>query len=427
MLATFLGHMGMRVIFGHQWFVTNYAFANAKSGDFYFTNHPIEGKYAEYLKSLIEKGVHMIGTEEEGVFDLVDYRIRLANESNKSSFENFKMWMPWGLRDAEAVQRIAPRNLNLFKFGTSRSALWGEFGDKLYLKEKEELNKQYGNFILIVTSFDSSIMSHKQAAIEANYGNIGFTEKAFESGARRINSNSSLTKVIQAILSILEGSEFNVLIRPYGSGKEKALGTIKKAVGEAKKNRIFIDDRLQITPLVLASKAVIHLGSTVGVEALCIGKNVISLDRFGSLEDHGADTHLSSLLSNSPINPYSLLQMLLNPRIEIEDALREVIYKPSGITFYSELAKSLNNIEPKVYTRTYECQKLIKSQRTLSQKILPALRGSKMYKYDLHKRPKVSDREIHIKFSDALVLFNSNKENLKLIKIERNTYLISRC
>jgi surface carbohydrate biosynthesis protein len=417
--------MGMRVVFGHQFHVTNSAFANAKSGDFYFTNHPIEGKYAEYLKSIIQKGVHMIGTEEEGVFDLVDYKIRLAKESNEESFENFKMWMPWGSRDAEAVQRMAPRDLNVFKFGTSRSALWGEFGEKLYFREKEEIYRKYGNFVLIVTSFDSNIMSHKQAAMKANYGNKGFTETVFESGARRVNSNPSLTKVIQAILSILEESELNVLIRPYGSSKERVLKTIKNAVGKAYKHRVFIDDRLQISPLIFASKAVIHLGSTAGVEALCIGKNVISLHRFGSPDDHGTDTHISSLLSNSPTNTSSLIQMLSHPSIEIRDAFREVLYKPSGMTFYFELANSLNNIEPNAFTRNAEYEKLTKSQRTYLQKLLPALRGSKMYKYDLHKRPKVTDCEIHAKFNDAMALFNSNEANLKLIKIERNTYLVS--
>lgn len=425
-LAGFLATRGLRVVFGHQWYVSNAAFSNAESGDFFFVNHPIGESYRKYLLPILDRGVHIVGSEEEGVFDKFDYRKRIIEEKSEDCFSDFKLWMPWGPRDREVIKEFLNEDATLMSNGTPRSSLWGTFGNEIYEEEISIFRKRYGKFILVATSFDSGFLNHSNAASRLNKHNPAFTYDNFREVERNINNSNSLEQTIIAVNSILNRTKFNIVLRPYKTKEDKYIHAIIQSVDAKNRNRLFVDESLIISPIIQASVSVIHSGSTVGMEALTIGKMTISLSSFLNAQKEIQDLKCSDSLSKRPKGENELIQYLIGDENSVQDEMHHFVYTTQRSQFYEKLFTELIKIEPSCIRQPLNKTRPWRdTSRSQVYKTLTSIRRGKTYLYDLDKRPKVPNYYVLNFLRRSLRKFEPNLSDLNIGIIERNTYRIN--
>ena len=300
-LSIFLALKGMRVIFGHKWYVKTLAMKNAEIGDFYFHNHGLTDEMIQDFSLLFENGVNFIGYQDEAAFDQMNYADLVKKRGQIEGFSRYKLWLCWGKNDFDVLEGLLGAGQKLKDFGTPRSALWGNFGKRIFDNEiKNEITPKYGSYVLIATSFQQAYISKYFQVFDT----LNSRFKSYKSNSRNLilkqlktnSDDKNLQKLNNVIKEILDKTDYNVVIRPSSF----ELNNLKHFLIKNKinQNRVFIDDRVSITPLIIASKCLIHFGSTVGIEGLRLGVKTISIHN--CYPKINSDLKLSSFLSISP-------------------------------------------------------------------------------------------------------------------------------
>jgi surface carbohydrate biosynthesis protein len=422
-LATFLAGKGMRVVFGHKWYVKTAAMTNGRKGDFYLHNHGFTIEMKHEFQHLFDKGMHFVGYQDEGVYDFENYSDLVKVRNQIEGFSNYKIWLCWGKRDFHYLKNALSDSSNLRNIGTPRSALWGNFGNSIFKNEiSKDIIPKYGDFYLIATSFEHKYLVKHSKAIHAL--NSIFENYPKELLSERENpsiDNLNTLKSVKLLKLLLTETKLNIVIRPHAVEVKSIINTLKSF--GVYSDRIFIDRRLTITPLISASKAVFHFGSTVGVEALCLGRKSVSLENF----DHAPSksVKLSSLLSLTPCDNSDILRYL-NPSFRSSSDLNYLITDPGNEYFYTNLAKDIEKIEPNAFKSEFPVEKFIMQRRPLKYRLKTALRSGKIYKYDLLKRPRLKYKYVVQLFKSISSILDLNPNNILWQTIERDTYLLER-
>lgn len=427
-LSAFLALKGMRIVFGHKWYVKTMAMKNAEIGDFYFHNHGLTDEMIQDFSLLFEKGVNFIGYQDEAVFDKMNYAELVKKREQIEGFSRYKLWLCWGENDYNTLQGLLGSKQNLRYFGTPRSALWGDFGKKLFKSEIEnEIISKYGSYVLIATSFQQAYLSKYYKAFDT----LNSRFKSYQSNSRnmilkQMSTNldyNNLEKLKMVIKEILDKTNYNIVIRP-SSFELKNLKhfLIKNKINQ---NRIFIDSRISITPLIIASKCLIHFGSTVGIEGLRLGIKTISIHNCYPKID--SELKLSSYLSISPRLFTDLIKLISDesPNLDLSD-INYYVASNEADSFYQKLFFEIQRINPLAFSEESGDNKFIVLKRPILYKLKISLRRSKLYRYDLLKRPKLADKIVKNILHNCSSIFDSNKTSLRLKKIERNTYIIEK-
>jgi hypothetical protein len=322
------------------------------------------------------------------------------------------------------IQEFLPQSTILTEFGTPRSALWGNLGRKLFSHEISKAQRDYGEFVLVATSFDSELLQHVAAASKLNEHGPFQAENLYQADVI-INSESSIQKTIIAIQTILESTKYNIVIRPYKHYKDVHIRKILDSIKAQNKARVFVDTSIFINPLVHASQAVIHNGSTVGIESLRLGKRTIALNNFlgQSVENH--QKKISSILSVLPKYPYELVDCLNSPSNYILEKVEEFVSPSEGQSFYKTLLENMLTINPffDLHSRS-NYGDWNRTKRSFLYRTATNLRRGPMHKYDESKRPKISDKIVLEFLNRSQQTFHSNPGKLNFNIIEKNTYKI---
>lgn len=426
-LATYLALCGFRTIFGHRWYVTNYALANGKKNDVFLTSHSLPAQETTWLSDLIERDVKFVGTEEEAVFDTVKYEDQLMIRSqNPKDFSTFDRWLCWGDRDYEVLVRRLSDPRILRKYGTPRSALLGRIGKEIFSEEiSKSVKANYGDFILIATSFAPTSQSHRDAILELHSNNPAFDLKRFERDISIVNNKNSIEKHAVALQTILRNTNFNIVLRPYIDKGDSYTNILFESLLQADKKRVFVDKRPFALPLILACSALIHSGSTVGIESRALLKKTIALNCFLTRDPLEIEPKLSTVISDCPRNENELLEVLSNGSQTTATQFSSWITNADEFDFYKNFSEDLLSMGA-VNVFGGESVNLNSAKRSPVYKIATSLRRGPIYKYDLEKRPRYGFKSIERIVKSTQKALGLKSLAIEMKQIERDTYLIQR-
>lgn len=332
------------------------------------------------------------------------------------------MWLCWGKRDYTALQSLGLNHTALKNIGTPRSALWGPFGDNLYSQDINfKIHPVYKKFILIVSPLTGKYFYRNvETIVSLNSKNDEFDQNEIDtliSEKNLENDKYKYTIIKNTISHILAKTNDNIVIRPYGHLDMDWNELISLAP-----NRIFVDNKLSITPLVSASSAVLHTGSTVAIEALCQRKKTITLA--GLNEDLFDSNRYSNQLSLRPVSFEELDQLLAkdeNWNNEILDSVTD----PGDQIFFEKFISELQKINSKIFSnKTKDIIKLPK-RRIFLYELLAKIKQSSTIKFDAEKRPKVSKRQVGNMVGISLDIISNSQKQAKINKLAPSTFLIA--
>ncbi len=415
-LAVFLAQKGARVIIGHKWYVIGNALKNSIDGDFFMNNHTLAPEDKKQFQTLFDRGVNFIGVEDEGVFDSLNYSDQIRIRKQKLGFSGYKLWLCWGDNDYFHLIKKFGKSTSFVNIGTPRSALWGKFGKKIFESQiSQNIKPNHVNFVLIATSFYAKESKKHLKAI--NKLNSKYSEYDSDSLSKSISENNDDYKfevLKKLILKILSNTTLNIVLRPYTIEDKVYAKKLKKL-----SNRIRVDKSMDVTPLVLSCKALLHMGSTVGIESRCALKNTISLEKL--LNPEVRFPKLSTLLSHQPNDIDQVIECIVNNKISNKSVLKFVT-NPGSIEFYHRFFEQVE----KINKNTFRSSRISYGSYYLKRKKLYKLRTSllrgKIYRYDLAKRPPIGNRKTKQLVTAILNGFEEKQCRFKLRKIERDTY-----
>jgi surface carbohydrate biosynthesis protein len=141
--------------------------------------------------------------------------------------------------------------------GWPRVDIWNKLGAQVYRKEIAQLQNKYGQFLLFVSDFG-----------------VNEDESVFFEGLKSFSQNDErFKKTISTLRRWDKSKHFSkIVIRPHITEDVRFW---RKVLGDV--HRTEVNKDFNVTPWVLASKGVIHTGSTVAFEAKLAGKDVFYL------------------------------------------------------------------------------------------------------------------------------------------------------
>jgi surface carbohydrate biosynthesis protein len=417
-LAVFLSLKGARVIIGHRWYVIGNAVKNSTKGDFFINMHTLTQEDKQQFKTLFDRGVNFIGVEEESVFDSLNYSDQIRIRKQELGFYNYKLWLCWGKRDYLHLVEKFGNTVNFANIGTPRSALWGKFGEKVFESQiSKKIKPDNGDFILIATSFYiKETKKHSEAINKLNSKNSEYDIDSFSESISKNTDDDKFELLRELILKILSKTNLNILVRPYTIEDKIYAKKLKKL-----SKRIRIDNSLDATPLILSCKALLHMGSTVGIESRCAIKNTISLENF--LNPKIKFPKLSSLLSHQPNDIDQVIECISRKKAHKKSVLKFVT-NPGGIEFYQKFIEQVEKIDKNAFSGSLMTNDTNYLKRKMIYKLRTFLVRGKIYRYDLVKRPPIGKRRTRELLVSILNGFEAEHGSLKLRKIERDTYVL---
>lgn len=224
----------------------------------------IQSKVDGYI-SIDEEAGNSFKNEKE-LENLLEYRSSKINVMNVDKIYN------WGNFDNKVWVKKYKKFKKKFKItGLPRIDIWKKRISKLIFdKEIDYLKKRYGDFIFIPSTFISSKDKLNQL--------INFEKKRIfnkEYLQKKIDSRKfeyELFLEFKELISRLskENLNLNIVIKPHPSELIADWKIVTKNL-----NNVFVDNKYEITPYIMASKCVVFNSSTAGMQSVFMGKKTI--------------------------------------------------------------------------------------------------------------------------------------------------------
>ena len=270
LLALYTANKGITTVVG------NRALMNARLHRFepgIYLSHNFDRGRRRILKLLRQMGHHMVGWDEEGLVwvDEDTYRRRRVHDE---SIGQLNTVFAWGALHAGALAPVCEKlGVELVEAGNPRADLLGPRYRPLYQDMVSDLNREFGDFILINSNF--GWLNYTLAQQQRN-------EKSDEElAAIAAKSNHPLGylkhryQVFHSFLEMLPNlaarfPDRTIVVRPHPSessaGWELATKHLKNVVVRYDSDLI---------PWLLAADAIIHNGCTTAIEAALLGQVTI--------------------------------------------------------------------------------------------------------------------------------------------------------
>jgi len=238
-------------------------------------NATIVKKSARYknineFKDLISHGFRIVNMEEEGVLvgSLNQYiGVNMPPEVVKLPEKHFL----WGSEQKKHLTSLYPDlSEKFYNIGNPRLCLWSNRYFGYYDELSAKIKREFGEFVLISSNF--AVYTNKNYAKEM-LGNTGYLDKNSNLEAYKSNVKvvEFLYKEFLKAAKKISSNGIKVIFRPHPA---ESIARIKEDF-QGYRN-IKVDSSHDITPWVLASKAVIHNCCTAGLEAVFMKKNTIA-------------------------------------------------------------------------------------------------------------------------------------------------------
>ena len=152
--------------------------------------------------------------------------------------------------------------------GWPRLDLWREPFQQLYKSEIEQIQKENGNYYLLVSSFGTISESTYKEAVRLYEEEYDLNPEVFHFNYRHFKS---CLKLIDELSPMLTGDE-SIIVRPHTSESVEEWGSLLKDYPN-----VHIRHEGDITPWLIAAKGTIQFGSTVAVQGACMGVPSVQL------------------------------------------------------------------------------------------------------------------------------------------------------
>ncbi len=420
-LACYFHKMNYDVIFGHHWYVNSYAKNYAAKGDVFLHMHIKRAKGEDWLTDLKAKGVTLVGIEEEGPFDHIDYETLDIERRISDGIDEFDFWLCWGERDYRYLLSKHKKTF-LLNIGTPRAGLWNDFGRKYYRENINKNVKHNKSNVVIATSFWRTFsLTSPQFTLKMTTSLGESFQKnvkdAYFNNLEKDREANQIRKLKKVITAVLNTTNSNIIIRPYPMENNKASNVLRKI----DKKRISKDRSLSITPLLMSAKALIHTGSTTAIEAVCLGLPTISISNFEGTESSQLN-EFTSMISFKPRNQDELIDFLSQ---KTDHDLHNIVDFRSAKLFLDDFYEAIQN--KNVGPQTEKIHKnIIRTNKTrYIYNFLTFLKRSEVYKSDMAKRPRIGKAKTLTMYQNASRALGFKEKKIKMIKLDRDTYLFS--
>jgi surface carbohydrate biosynthesis protein len=412
------------VVIGYNHIVRGIALKKSEDSVFY----EIKGKSnqgMEHLEILKNRGVGLVGQDEEGSFTYSNFNDFLKFRPEFSNLDIFDSFFAWGERDYLEMRKKFTTNIK--KTGSPRTIFWGAFGEQYFEEEILKRKNLFGSHVLVLTGFTiiNSVTSRRQ--------NIGMlrSQNYYDTyindfRERQIWEKDAFGKTISAIKQILKHTDLNVFIRPHPVENIHTWENIFSG-----NERVIVGKNGSSTPAILAAEHVIHLGSTAGFESIVCGKPTTSLE--GLL-----DYEIPAMTSNLHSKQIKTLDDLID-NISESASIKNLHQEIIDLITYRNDTKVLKDQAETILNISYQksinldnfYQKNKNSEDKTSGSIEKISKAIKRIKYGKnpvqklheHKRPKIDHQEVSYDLKRIQKLLNY-ESNFQIKELGESTFQV---
>ena len=275
LLSCFLVEKGFRVI------ITNYrriSFASETGAWLYIDRNSFAPRMS-FFQRLKFFGFKLVCIDEEGIVWRKNevYKSRIHVKTNGY----VDMYLTWGKKQTELIKEVSPV-INTVVTGNPRIDLLRPELTSLYKKKSELLKEKYGSFILFVSNFATNNSFYSKFTNKplidilvkemSRHGFLNTPESEEEYRAFFENRTRVFDKVTFLLKNLSKRfPEMNIIIRPHPSENHDTWEEYMKGCPNV---RVLYEGEL--TPWILAAKAVIHNSCTTGIEAALLNIKAIA-------------------------------------------------------------------------------------------------------------------------------------------------------
>ena len=279
-------------------------------------------KNAARLRKTI--GAHFVFLDEEmgpslPKSELTNY---LTNRYSAVSAVNYEHTFAIGDVHKSSMEALGNfRGVKVHALGWPRLDLWRETFHQLYTSETERIRKENGEFYLLISSFGAISESNYHEAVKSH-------AEHYNQDSSRIDYNynnfKSCIKLIHELSPKLDENE-NIIVRPHTS---ESIDEWEKHVRDLPK--VYIQHKGDVSPWLLASEGTIQFGSTVGIQAVCMG--IPSIQYHDNIERPGITDTLPFELLDSTTSANGILNFLRDSKDKrTKDLKKSAIDRLDGI------------------------------------------------------------------------------------------------
>jgi surface carbohydrate biosynthesis protein len=384
-------------------------------------------KASKISKNMKKFGHSVVLQDEEG---LVRWSPEFYKEYRVNpEINNFSdYFLCWGKEHKEIIQSAFKTSVNAIAIGNPRVDILSKSLRKIFSKNINDIKNNYGDFILINGNFGSANHTNGQDYLLNEFNLRGWLNTSYkkEFHLNRIKFQKKIFEKMIELSIALAKSGKKVIVRPHPS---ENIDVWKEQTKNHSKN-IKIIRSGNILPWLMASKLVIHNGCTTAIEAVLLGKIVIS---YQPLKYPRVESYLPNAISISFENIEEILSFLndlkenkLNIRKEVLDILDDYIKKDE----YNENSTSriLDLIEYLPKKKIINTTELIKKNILIEVSLLKAamnkLMNKKNFIYSKSKCPKLNAKEVKM-ILDLFQDENNREHNQKIINLTKYSVVIS--
>lgn len=342
LLASFLAEKGFKVVLTN---LRKIPFALKTNAWLYIDRNSFAPRMS-FFRRLKFLGFKLVCIDEEGIIWLTpeSYKKRIHAKTNSC----VDMYFTWGKKQADLIKEVSP-SINTILTGNPRVDLLRPELKGIYKNRADVIKEKYGDFILFVSNFSTNNNFYSKDAdasvidmlIEDNRRQGLMESLEEEEDFRNFYNNRErvFEKVIELIKRLsVEYPDKNIVVRPHPSENHD---TWKQLMKDYSNVRIIYEGEL--TPWIIAAKAVIHNSCTTGVEAALLNIKSIA---YVPIDEPQFEMELPNSVSEAVsteedviglINQFSVTQT-------VPSVLKEYISSITGSLACETIAEQINDL-----------------------------------------------------------------------------------
>lgn len=370
LVALELSNRGYFVLVGNPGYLTEIA-AALKGGVFFDKDF---GDHNPRHALLASETLRTCAIDEEGVnFISEDHYFYWRHLEGKKTLSSTSAIMAWGQAQYDMLSHWAGSQVEkVVMTGSARLDLLSPEFEEFYSEDVASLRMAYSKFVLVATSlpagnyaefYELDFVAHmERTGLGLSEEKKIFLQEMADHQRKQLESFTQLLLTLSA-----QFPDSNFVVRPHPS---ESLLSWRRRLGHLR--NVHITREGSVVPWILASTALIHSGSTTGIEAFMLGKPVMS---FGPKKE--------SVFEDSLVNS---LGVRVSSPDEAVTALRKV-FGGLQLVAETEFIRQQNSLRPyvnpagenlafvKIADLISDLHRMIPSFSRKSSSVLRALRG----------------------------------------------------
>lgn len=274
LLAAHLSSKGIPTYIGHKSEIYDLADQATEPGLLF--NKSVGYKNNKDLyRSLREKGFRIVAQDEEAGIIFDKYSDFYDRRSSLRDIEVLDHWFCWGFDEWNFLTQLHKNHLrNISVTGSPRAALWGKPGMIFWDSDIKKIRDEHGDFILIATNNVLSNSPLTPSQLLRNRMRMPDWEKDGKKiyDEKTLFEKKSTEEFVDLVKQLIAKTSLNVVIRPHPA---EDLTFWKRIFSSL--NRVKVLNQGPVSPWIMASRGVVHNGSTVGLESALSGVRTFAL------------------------------------------------------------------------------------------------------------------------------------------------------